>query len=293
VLRFYLRRVLRIWPLYFLAVFIGFVIFPIAKQLAGMTGSETADPWLFVTFLANYNTIWNGEADSSVLNVLWSVAIEEQFYLFWPLLMLIFKFNRYILLIGCIVTSILVRFLDPVFAGVLTAHTVTNIGSLALGGLLAQLMLQKPMLLSWVKTLPKYTILCVYAIGTSIMVISILLSHNTIVGIFGNLILSSFFGFIILEQELASNSFYKYSKSKFLSDWGKRTYGLYVLHTVGILCSIVIGKVIGNSMPYLKAFFIEPILAFVLSMTFSYFSYRYFELPFLKLKARFSFISKE
>jgi len=72
---FYVRRTLRIWPLYYFCVFFGFIIFPLLKTAFGQTPNETADPILCSIFLNNFNHVFNGLPDASVLSVLWSVAI--------------------------------------------------------------------------------------------------------------------------------------------------------------------------------------------------------------------------
>ena len=77
---FYTRRILRIWPLYYSIVLFGFIVFPFLKTLLGQIPNETANPIYFITFLSNYNNIINGLPDASMLGVLWSVSIEEQFY---------------------------------------------------------------------------------------------------------------------------------------------------------------------------------------------------------------------
>src|SRR5260221_9169985 len=66
---FYIRRTLRIWPLYYFCVFFGFVIFPILKSYFGKVPNETADPVLCSIFLNNFNAVFNGPPDSSVLTV--------------------------------------------------------------------------------------------------------------------------------------------------------------------------------------------------------------------------------
>ena len=85
---FYMRRVLRIWPLYYAIVFVGFVLFPIGKQLIGESPELQGNIWHYIFFINNY-----GEPPgTAILGVLWSIAIEEQFYLFWPLLIgLVFR----------------------------------------------------------------------------------------------------------------------------------------------------------------------------------------------------------
>lgn len=82
---FYMRRILRIWPLYYLIVVFGFLIFPMLKTYFGQVPQESADPLLCSTFLNNFDRIINGKPDAAALGGLWTIAIEEQFYLLWPL----------------------------------------------------------------------------------------------------------------------------------------------------------------------------------------------------------------
>ena len=69
---FYMRRVLRIWPLYFVVVLIGFVVFPWLKAHFGETTShEPAQLWYYLVFLANFNNLNNG-SNTPTLTLLWS-----------------------------------------------------------------------------------------------------------------------------------------------------------------------------------------------------------------------------
>ena len=81
---FYARRALRIWPLYYALLIFSFVLLPwIAPQLKAAI-FERSHPWQsFPFFLQNFMT--KGEAFDT-LRVTWSLAIEEQFYLVWPLI---------------------------------------------------------------------------------------------------------------------------------------------------------------------------------------------------------------
>src|ERR1700743_2105094 len=83
---FYIRRMLRIWPLYFLVIIFGFFIYP---------GIVSAKPlWLSVFFLPNIAFSLN--LLPAIFDPIWSVGIEEQFYIFHPHFFRIKK-NQYIL----------------------------------------------------------------------------------------------------------------------------------------------------------------------------------------------------
>jgi peptidoglycan/LPS O-acetylase OafA/YrhL len=88
---FYLRRILRIWPLYYLIVALCFCLVPYVEILHVEGCAEhahndlAAKLFLFVAMMANVAFVLLPTVPFA--NVLWSVAVEEQFYLFWPHLM--------------------------------------------------------------------------------------------------------------------------------------------------------------------------------------------------------------
>ena len=69
--------------------------------------------------------------------------------------------------------------------------------------------------------------------------------------------------------------------------WGKYTYGLYVYHTLVIGLMIKVWEKAGWAWDGFLSALLFGLIAFFLSLGISYLSYRFFELPFLKLKARF------
>ena len=88
--RFYVRRALRIWPLYFFALLLGFGVLP-ALDWPAVAWGELVDRFLpaFVVFLGNVATAMHSYPPGYVLNLLWSVSAEEQFYLVLPLVALV------------------------------------------------------------------------------------------------------------------------------------------------------------------------------------------------------------
>lgn len=90
VYRFYMRRVLRIWPVYFAVIGYIFLIYPLAKSLFSIHTPIHENPWMYLFFLGNFEFIRTlsqpGIYPNSQISLTWSVGIEEQFYLLWPLL---------------------------------------------------------------------------------------------------------------------------------------------------------------------------------------------------------------
>jgi peptidoglycan/LPS O-acetylase OafA/YrhL len=92
--RFYIRRALRIWPLYFLTLALVFLGLPaLHSHLTPEFGSPTYLLLLrqhlfpFLAFLGNFSWALFPASTPVPLAPLWSVSVEEQFYLFWPLLL--------------------------------------------------------------------------------------------------------------------------------------------------------------------------------------------------------------
>lgn len=85
---FWMRRILRIWPLFYLIFLIGFVGVPgVAVLRSHAVGlSSIHAPW-FGLFLGNWSMIRFGPVGSDIVSVLWSVCVEEQFYLFIPIVL--------------------------------------------------------------------------------------------------------------------------------------------------------------------------------------------------------------
>ena len=87
---FYIRRILRIWPLYFLLIILGFFLLPLvvpAEFNVFNLPNYGQRLLLFCTFLPNVSYIVNGT--TPFVHQLWSIGVEEQFYLVWPLLILL------------------------------------------------------------------------------------------------------------------------------------------------------------------------------------------------------------
>lgn len=84
---FYARRCLRIWPLYYAVLFLMFVVIPLIRPSDWhiVFDARSAPWWSYLFYLQNFMVPVITQA-TGPLGVTWSLAIEEQFYLVWPLI---------------------------------------------------------------------------------------------------------------------------------------------------------------------------------------------------------------
>jgi len=83
---FYARRCLRIWPLYYSALLFMFVIVPLLRPSEARVIFDTrSSPWWSYLFFAQNFLVPIPSSATGLLGVTWSLAVEEQFYLVWPL----------------------------------------------------------------------------------------------------------------------------------------------------------------------------------------------------------------
>jgi peptidoglycan/LPS O-acetylase OafA/YrhL len=291
---FWVRRILRIWPLYFACVFYGFVIFPYTKTLAGTVPNETANPWYYIAFISNFDYIHKGLPDATGLGVLWSVAIEEQFYLAWPVILSFFSLKKFwVPLVLILLGSLVFRAMNDVPV-LHEMHTLSCIGDMALGGLGAWLIQESSFFKSKVANLPRWFIIGVYLAFIAVFLFrdEFLLSSYW-VRVFERLLISTIMLLIILEQCFARHSFYKMGQLKIASRLGIITYGLYCLHFIVISIVTGLAKKFGMNSHVWQVVFMETAISLLITIAISKLSYRFFESPFLKLKEKFSFTEKK
>lgn len=292
VKNFYIRRALRIWPLYYFCVFFGFVMFPFFKSYLGQIPTETSNPILCSTFLNNFDRIINGPPDSSVLSVLWSVAIEEQFYVVWPILFLIISPKKFPIVFVLIITmSLLYRtfYIDSK----IDTHTLGVISDMAIGGLGAYLIINSKSTLNLIQNTKGWIHFIPYVLTLILLVFKGQIFEAPIMIIFKRVITSVIFLWIILEQNFANYSLFKISKLKYISYLGKYTYGLYCLHPIANLVTMIVLGYLNLNQYSWQLWLIEFPFSLGLSIVISILSYNLFESRFLKLKDRFAVIVKE
>ncbi len=275
---FFVKRIFRILPLYFIVCIIGFMVIPI---IFGETTNESVLQHLFLG--ANFNQIQlasSGIENSMILAPLWSIAIEEQFYLVWPFLLLSLKPKRYIyLFVFILLVSYSFIYLNRHSYIVLMLHTVSVLPEFMLGAIVAYWTYSYAKPIQIIQELPKWFLIVAYIVS-----ISLILYLPPPYSYIANPLI---FNFIMLEQVFAKNSLFKVSAIKGLDYLGKISYGSYMYHSIVLFVVMYFftqwDLFSWNSLLF-KLLFI--ILSFVLTIGLSYLSFNTIEKYCLNLRNR-------
>ena len=293
---FYIRRVLRIWPLYFLVLGIIFGLLPLVDHFFAVAkNSFDSRPMYYFTFLSNFDVlriVENGQSDFLPSTITWSVAIEEQFYLFWPLLFLFipgaYYKQMFLFIIAFAFGFRLLHYNQP---NQLYFHSLSAVFDLAVGGGTAYLCItDSGIKKAIIKLRDKGRILIIIS-GMVIMYLNALIHLSWF-----NLVLTAaqalFFAFIIVDQCFNRSERLKFSRSKLLTGLGKYTYGMYMLHPLVLFAlNIVLVRIINVPVDGTLGMWVHFCAVLPLTIFVAWLSYNLLEKKFLLLKEKFSFIT--
>lgn len=257
---FFLRRVLRIFPLYYLLLLFSFFLLPI---LATQYGKEIHLPekkWLYWFFLSNYET-----TDCLfALKFFWSIAVEEQFYLLFLLLSFFFTRNM-LVLTGLLLT---VYFLFMIYARMHNlntySHTLAHFPNFTAGMAAGYLFWKR-------STISLYLL--------HLLVLTGIVCSVTNQEILFTLSLSVFFAVVILLTARFAPALATWIPFRITEKLGIYTYGLYVYSGFVITFSL--------EFPLSQNSFIQWLYTFLLLLLTAVISYHVYEIRFLQLKEKF------
>src|SRR5688572_28485106 len=276
---FYVRRALRIWPLYF--TFLALTIFVVPTILpADRFG--TIYIVSFLLFFGNWVSAANG-LPFSVASPLWSISVEEQFYLMWPPLLRLVGMDRIKqLAIGMLVVAVSTRVVLAAYAiehPAVWCNTVARLDSIALGAILAVALRGRA---PQMKTVFR-VLLGGASVATFLLVAKFLHQDGpTSVITYTATALASVM--LLLAVLHTDAEFLRRPAFSWLVYLGRISYGLYVVH---LLALALVPKILIVNFGIPVGVPLRVLLSFVLTVLLAAASYRWLEQPFLRLKERF------
>lgn len=278
---FYIRRALRIWPLYYLYLFITILI--VYLFIHYELGQYI---WYYVFFMANVPFAL--DQSFTAINHLWSIGVEEQFYLFWPFLFLFFYKKRFFkhFLLGLILLQFFVRIFlwyKYPFSTAALFSVINRFDCMMLGGLGAILYLEKSKI---IELIDSFWIQLLSWIIIGLMFFNAFHFFNSILETFSVSLITviAIIGQINLKNKIVN------LEIPILSYLGKLSFGIYVYHPLIMLLYSQLFKQLDLNVNEMTLAISCFILIFVTTIMVAHLSYYKFEKKFLKLKTKFAII---
>ncbi len=286
---FILRRILRIWPLYYLMILFAYLTPQILEYLSITGTTDGYEPNLLVSlfFLENYKMIYeNGFPSVSTLGVTWSICIEEHFYLVWGTILFFTNVRKVYI---PIIISILIANVSRYFFyknNWLAIDIFTTIDYFAYGAIPAYLLVNFKN-----KTLEIINQISIHFKRGAILIILIyiLLAQN-INALFKTFIEPTLLGLFfcsIIMIVLPENNRIKINQKNILSKLGTFTYGLYLLHSLILNILLKIFEILGFPLINFCVSSVFLLLSLVFTIVAGASSYYLIEKPFLNIKKHF------
>ncbi len=289
---FYVRRILRIWPLYYLIVIVGFFILPkfdifhISYLEESFKSNFTENLILYVLILPNlafslFPAVPNiGQA--------WSIGVEEQFYLVWPWIisksknilktLLVIIISLFLLKVGVLILGKIYN--GAAWYGPLKLMVaMSKFECMAIGGIGAYFLFSKSTILK----------IChhKYILVLSILAIPLLIyiTPNSLQdGI--HIVYSILFLIIILN--ISNNTLKLNFENRLFNYLGKISYGIYMYHfmIIPVVLSMIKSNYHMGSEMAINVLIYSAVI--IITICISGISYHFIERPFINLKSKYS-----
>lgn len=292
---FYMRRLLRIFPLYYGVLVIVFFVIPAIPALrdSEIAGLREQQAWAWLYGVNIYLAIHGGWV-LSYIEHFWSLAVEEHFYLVWPFLVWLLAARRNVflgfslLLAALSLGSRVAASMMGVNEVATTVLTPFQLDALALGGFLAVYLRQPDG-----KATARRTVLPLAAAGAVLIALQFAVRHFTShgaavqplrIGAFHMLLAALLLHVLGAPEQSPTQRVFCSAPLRFL---GKYSYGLYVYHHFFSYYCVthgtdrIIAKAVGS---HVMALAIQAAAGIGVSIVLAWLSFEYFEKRFLGLK---------
>jgi peptidoglycan/LPS O-acetylase OafA/YrhL len=267
---FYVRRILRIWPLYFLLILIALCY----QYQSGLL--------YYIFMLPNIPYVFGGTIIP--LGHYWSLGVEEQFYLFWPWGLKYIR-NVLVFLIAVILITLLVKLGFRIFYGGWSSQYgflyLLRFDCMAIGGLGAWLIFNK-------RSIVEHRYFGYWVIVSWILFGFVAINRFHLISIIDHEIIALATTAIILDQAFGKKLIFNLEKPA-LEYLGKISFGIYMFNPfiIFFMAKVLKGLTIQSSLKCVLAY----VSVFAATILVAHISYYFFEKPILSLKSRFSTVS--
>jgi peptidoglycan/LPS O-acetylase OafA/YrhL len=294
--RFFLRRAFRIWPLFYFLVLIALFIPPNFAESSGfyMNGGGYVPDWRFsLTFTENYKSIlMDGGPRTTPLSVFWSLCIEEHFYLIW---MIVFFFLKRKFIPIFLILSVVLAWVFRAFHGdiyhtenVVNNDLFTNLDYFAISGLLGYFVaLNYDKVSEFVLKIPIFFRMLYIGLVVVILLFqkAIFAHHTWFLAVFQYTIYALMFTGLLLIF-IPQKGQLRISNNSVFARLGRISYGLYVYHIIWIHVMYKIYLDHRIELNNWSHYLLFTSIVFAATVLTSYLSYRFFEMPILRLREK-------
>lgn len=282
--KFYIRRILRIWPLYFIYLLIVLLLNGIASVQWPILFVLLMIPNLRNSFAGVTSIAVGSKNLTFMVGHYWSLGVEEQFYVFWPwvikkskkLLPLLILFPLLFLLV-----KVVLRLFDAP-TGIITFFNYTRFGCLAIGALGAYLYFNKSSKFNYWFTKKELEIcawLLLLVVAFNKFHITSIIDHEIIAVV----------TLIIIVNQISNPKRTINLENKAFDFLGKISFGIYVYNPLVIYLMAFIINPLAIENALFKQILIYITVVPVVILT-AYLSYHYFEKIFLRVKYKYAII---
>ena len=277
---FYSRRILRIYPVYYAVLFFGLLFYKIVLpvlQIDLQVNYSTVDALLWCVLLLP-NVFFSLFDPGGILSILWSIGIEEQFYLIIAPVSKFLKSKHFTIALALFTIIYFILYFNP-YTEFFRRYRFMYF-YFSMGGLLAILNSQGKINFLLFKLFPRiilYVIFFIYFFTNLFEFENEVLKH-----LFSMVLFSLFILNISSEKRFII-------ENKFLNYLGTISYGIYMYHMIALNLVVFIGlkMEIVNLCGFWGSIFFLNISTIIMTIIFAHISFYSFEQFFLKLKSKF------
>lgn len=291
---FYIRRVLRIWPVYYLVVILCLFVVPFVFDLS-MLGVNLYDSKFTIKMILLFLVLPNllRVYSPSIVggNQLWSIGVEEQFYLIWPVLIRSFLKHLFTFLLVFIVLKLIITvglgiLLDLKGGLALSAihrfWVLLKVEQMAIGAIGAGILFYRKQKLMDMLYHPVTQALSI----AGLLFVAFVPTHHWLYS-YGEAVV-----FLILIVNLSTNPKVKITlETPLLAKLGNISYGIYMYHTLCI--TVCLYTLTSFSLEQSNLVLFNLLLytgSILMTLVVAHLSYEYMEKFFLTLKERFMIV---